>query len=135
MQELSTIIKTVKVVMRDWREFPVSERQYMTLKSMKSNDRPTKMVSIKEENNWSILFEWELRDIKEFSHKSKVRKEYKYICEDCWKAVPIFEKCPDYEKHWERKMNEWEESKRLKWEEIIDYTPKNYHNLTINQLV
>jgi len=134
MNEVLTIVKTIKVVMRDGRIFPVTERQYMTLKSMKCNDKPTKMVCIREEKDNSILFEGELRDIKEFQHKSRSKTNYRYICDYCGKSVPLYQDCPDNDQHWEERVSKRKARKKYNWEEITEYKQSNYKQL-INQLV
>lgn len=82
MNELTQNIRTHIVLLNDWREIQITQKQYATLKLMLEDNKFSDPLVITDPDNWNILFDWKCWAIKEFKHKQWDNSEWDlyWIC-------------------------------------------------------
>lgn len=89
MTQLTNNLRKYKVKFKDGRDdINITEKQYNELRLIKEDQKISFPVTIRDVDNWKILFDWEIWAIKEFQEREFSWAKYNVIC-DYWNRHPI----------------------------------------------
>lgn len=79
---LTTNLRTHYVILQDGRKFPITYEQYNNIRELKTSEKATSFFTLTDIDTRKVLFDGELRSIKEFQEVSKKRNDVKWYF--CW---------------------------------------------------
>ena len=81
------------VIFRDWLEINITEQQYQSIRHDKENLKSQEMITIRDIDNWNILYDWEIGAIKQFKERKQSNCAWvNWICW-YWEFHAIWQKC------------------------------------------
>lgn len=95
---LTKNLRTHYLILKDWRQFAVTQEQYDFIKQDKQSSKTTDMFELRDADTKKMLFDGEFREIKEWRKISHGWSDRKFFC-GFWNAHPIQQECNCQEKY------------------------------------
>jgi len=91
---LTKNVRTHIIVLRDWRKFDITTKQYEAIKEWRKDNTRNTPFELFDADTKEIMFDWEVWDIKEFQKRKTDPNiwKYRYVC-DFWTRHALGTEC------------------------------------------